>query len=161
MMGASFLWRTTMFARSSLRVCLLGSLFLILIGAKHPTVQAPAQTHAQLTPATVAPLALRAHNGAYAVDVQGHARPNDFVMLTMKAKLSIDLPIVTLNHFSVATDAGGNFTTTLPIAADFTPTTLVIVEASDAQGPLGTATFVVGAPTAGPWIPLTDDPDYH
>jgi hypothetical protein len=140
----------------------LRSIFLCVTLALGSGAQALAQSNAssrtQGTSQSVS-LVVSQADGAEAVDVSGTGPPWSVVTLTGMAKLSVDLPIVTLNHWSVKTDELGDFRLRLSTAPDFTPTTQVIIQASVSGVASSSATFVVGRPTSGPIIPLLDDMD--
>lgn len=109
------------------------------------------------TPAVA--LTIRHHDGAQAVDVVGTALAYSTVSIVASAKLSVDLPIVTLNHFKVTADRAGNFAVTLPYAPDFTPETQVILQAQAPGMTPSAIEFTVANPTAYPASPLLDGLD--
>lgn len=99
------------------------------------------------------------HNGTESVDVSGTALPHATVSIVAMAKLSVDLPIVTLNRFHVATDGSGHFAINVPYAPDYTPTTQVIVQAEAAGISPAAVEFTVANPTAYPITPILDGRD--
>ena len=137
-----------MFSRSLLRALMSAGLaFIGCVGA------AP--------PAASIVMTVAHHNGAQSVDVYGTALPNAAISIVAMAKLSVDLPIVTLNRFNVTADEAGHFSLVVPYAPAFTPTTQVIVQA-EAAGISPTAMeFSVGDPTAYPTMPILDGRDTH
>jgi hypothetical protein len=146
-----------MLVPSVLRVSCICAVMLSTLGAGAPVAQnaPPSASSAQPIHLTV-----HQHDGAEAIDVDGTSLPNSVVFITETAKLSVDLPIVTLNHFTAMADGNGKFQLTISIAADYTPTTQVIVEAQSAGINPTAVAFVVGQPTSEPIVPLFDNFDY-
>jgi len=145
-----------MFASALLRVSCVLAAFL-LAGAM---AQAQPGTPPATTPVLQIQLAVHQHNGAAAIDVDGAALPNSAILITLEAKISVDLPIVTLNHFVIMSDAAGKFATTLPIAPLYTPTTEILVQAQTTGLAANTVTYIVGQPTGPPIVPLMDNFDF-
>jgi len=145
-----------MFASALLRVSSVSAAFLLAGAIAQAQPSAPPAT----TGALQIQLSVHQHNGAEAIDVDGAALPNSAILITVEAKISVDLPIVTLNHFVIMSDAAGKFGTTLPIAPNYTPTTEILVEAQATGLAANTVAFVVGKPTGPPIVPLMDNFDF-
>lgn len=110
-----------------------------------------------------AAILLSAHReeGSEAIDVSGRVQPLSVIELIERAKLSWELPVVTLSRFMVMTDDQGHFAATLPLAPDYVQTSVVYVEARNEQGTIATVAFTVGRIMKGPPIALTDNPGYQ
>ncbi len=146
-----------MFIRSS-----VGGVFACMaVCAISASGAAVAQNGAALPSGASITITAERHDGAEAIDISGRARPWSILVITERAKLSRDLPIVTLNRVSLKADSRGSFSAKLSLASDFVPTSEVYVDASDALGTIGTVAFTVGRLTNGPPIPLADNRDYQ
>jgi len=101
-------------------------------------------------------VALRSHSGAESIDVTGRASSGATVEITAMARLSNDLPVVLLSRTSTVADAYGNFSITVPVAADFWQGTQVTILAEAPGEAPASATIAVTNPASGLPIPATD-----
>jgi hypothetical protein len=100
------------------------------------------------------------YDGTEAIDASGTAAPSSMIELVLKAKLSWDLPLVTLNRMLVPTDEQGRFSVRMPLAPNYVETSVFYLEALGTQGELGHAAFTAGRLYNGKPIPLTDNENY-
>lgn len=117
-------------------------------GATPVVAQAPA-------PGAIA-LSAHRHPGAEAIDVTGTAPPGASIVITARARISIDLPVVFLNRLETVADASGAFSVILPIAPDFVQGTEIMIAAETPGYTPAAISFIVGAPSNGPPITSTD-----
>lgn len=101
------------------------------------------------------------YDGTEAIDASGTAAPSSIIQLVLKAKLSWDLPLVTLNRMLVATDDQGRFSVRMPLAPNYVETSVFYLEALGTEGELGHAAFTAGRLYNGKPIPLTDDANFE
>jgi hypothetical protein len=99
-------------------------------------------------------------DGTDAIDASGKAAPLSTIELVLKAKLSWDIPLVTLDRMLVTTDEQGQFSVRMPLAPNYVETSVFYLEALGTQGELGHAAFTAGRLYNGKPIPLTDDENY-
>jgi hypothetical protein len=101
------------------------------------------------------------YDGTDAIDASGKAAPSSTIELVLKAKLSWDLPLVTLNRMLITTDDQGRFSVRMPLAPNYVETSVFFLEAVGLQGELGHAAFTAGRLYNGKPIPLTDNENYE
>jgi len=95
--------------------------------------------------------------GAEAVDVFGSAPPHASVRVSLFAKISDDLPTVTLSSATAVAGSEGKYSVSVPLAPDFVRGSVVTVQAATDAGATATATYVVGAPNPT-FTPAPADP---
>lgn len=128
------------------------------LGALIPLGTMAAGAPAGGTPAT---LDVSAAVGKEAVRVSGTAPGAHQLQAVLYAKFSQDLPTVLLSRRPLATDAGGRFSATLPIAsAFFRGSIITVVVQSSSSVPLAQGSYTVAAPNA-PAPPDELPPDFR